>query len=353
MKPVIRQPLQNSIFRTMTLQKALAHKKILMLICILYTFMFTFISCSQDKVGERSDNKDSDGIHEKVEKGPATLILDIDKKEISIADRIHLSITIEIDENYNVTLPSFGEKLEQFGIVDYHTSQPELTAEKRKKIIRSYLLEPFLSGEYIIPPMEVGFQKEGEEAVHKIDTPKAVIKVNSLLPEDIKDMKINEIIPPLPFPRSYKFLFWGTGIALTIIVLSTFMIFIFKRRKRQEAESIRIKAHELAYNEIRLLVEEGLIDKGEIKLFYQRISGILRRYIENRFGLRAPEQTTEEFLSGLEAAIDFPEEYKPLLNTFLRHCDLVKFAKHEPMKEDIQKTFDSCKAFIQGTEEKE
>ena len=50
---------------------------------------------------------------------------------------------------------------------------------------------------------------------------------------------------------------------------------------------------------------------------------------------------------------DFPDNYKPLLNTFLKHCDLVKFAEYQPSKEDIQKTFDSCKAFIEGTQERE
>ena len=98
---------------------------------------------------------------------------------------------------------------------------------------------------------------------------------------------------------------------------------------------------------------EDLVKKGEIKVFYQRLSGVVRHYIEIRFGLRAPEQTTEEFLTGLEVAQEFPGTYKPLLKTFLNHCDLVKFAEYQPRAEDIQKTFDSCKAFIKVTEEEE
>ena len=116
---------------------------------------------------------------------------------------------------------------------------------------------------------------------------------------------------------------------------------------------MKVPAHDLAYRELEKLVSEGLPNKEEIKRFYQRISGILRRYIENRFGLHAPEQTTEEFLAGLEIARDFPGKYNSLLTVFLTHCDLVKFAEHQPKQEDIQKTFDSCKAFIEGTEERE
>ena len=84
-----------------------------------------------------------------------------------------------------------------------------------------------------------------------------------------------------------------------------------------------------------------------------RLSSIIRRYIENRFGLKAPEQTTEEFLTGLEKANEFPDEYKPLLRDFLKYSDLVKFARFEPGTKDIQKSFDSCKAFIKGTEEQD
>ncbi len=324
------------------------------IICLFQAFILSAASCSKKDHEEQPDTVlNKTGIHETLERGPASLTLDIDKKEISIADRINLSITVEIDEEYSVTLPSFGENLEQFGIVDYHTSPPALAGEKRKKISRSYLLEPFLSGEYHIPSMKVSFQKEGEEAIHEIETPEVSIRVNSLLPDDIDNLKLNDIMPPQPLPRSGKYLIIGAGIALAIIIIAGLAVFMLRRNKKSNSGVITLKAHEIAYNEIRLLTEEGLIDKGEIKLFYQRLSGILRRYIETRFGLRAPEQTTEEFLSGLDTAGDFPEKYKPLLRTFLTHCDLVKFAKHEPLKEDIQNSYDSCIAFIQGTKEED
>ena len=296
------------------------------------------------------------GIHETVNRGPATLFLDIDRREITVAERLNLKITMVVDEDYEVKLPGFGEKLEQFGIVDYRTSQPKLTEDNRKEVSRSYVLEPFLSGEYIIPSMEVTFWKEGgeETAAHRIETPEVTVAVKSILPEDLEEVKLNEIKPPIPFPRSYSLWIWlGIGSALVVVGIATAVILIRRRRKTEEVWSQKVPAHELAYEELRRLVEEDLVKKGEIKVFYQRLSGIVRHYIENRFGLRAPEQTTEEFLTGLETAQEFPGTYKPLLKTFLNHCDLVKFAEHQPRAEDIQKTFDSCKAFIKGTEEEE
>ncbi len=310
-------------------------------------------SCAQQDDAGKADEGESPGIHKTFERGPITVNLDVDKKEISIAERLNLSITVISDEDYKVELPSFGAKLEQFGVLDYHTTRPELVDDNRQKISRSYLLEPFLSGDYTITPMEIRFWKKGEKETdpHSIETEEITIKVNSLLPENMEDIELHDIRPPVNFPYPKAVWLW-TGIAAGVVIIVIILIFILVNRKKRLREIIqaRIAPHELAYEELRRLVSEDLIEKGEIKLFYQRISDILRHYIENRFRLHAPEQTTEEFLAALENSRDFPDKYRPLLKVFLSHCDLVKFAEHQPTTEDIQNTFDSCKDFIAGTE---
>jgi len=322
---------------------------------LLVFFSISAVSCNKEETtGTMDKDKDKDtGIHETLDRGPATLFLDIDRREITIADRLNLKITMVVDEDYEVKLPGFGEKLEQFGIVDYRTTQPELTKDNRKKVSRSYVLDPFLSGEYVIPSMAVSFWKKGEEetGAHEIKTPEVTMTVRSLLPEDLEEATLNEIKPPVPFPRSYVLWIWlGIGSALVVTGIVVAVILIRRRKRAEEVWSQQVLAHEQAYEALRRLVAEDLIKKREIKVFYRRLSGVLRQYIENRFALRAPEQTTEEFLAGLEAEREFPGTYKSLLKTFLVHCDLVKFAEHQPRAEDIQKTFDSCKAFIKGTE---
>ena len=326
----------------------------LFLIFILSLCLLFFFSCKGTEPGKGNALEKTESIHETVERGPVRVILDIDKKEITIADRINLSISVDIEEDYEIELPAFGEKLEQFGIIDYHNAQPELKDNNRKLIKKTYVLEPFLSGDYKISPMKIMFYKKGDkEDKHNIETPEVTVKVSSLLPEDIKNLKLNEIEPPLPYPRSYRvWIFSGAGILL--VLLLAVGIFLYRRRLNgREIIGERLKAHEIAYNELKVLVDENLIETGEIKQFYLRLSAIVRRYIENRFGLKAPEQTTEEFLTGLEKASEFPDEYKPLLKDFLKHCDLVKFARFEPGADDIQNSFDSCKAFIKGTEEQD
>jgi len=323
---------------------------IIIVLCLL-----SVVSCAKgEKESSPTGKMGNNGIHETYDNGPGTLTLAADKKEMTIAERLNLSISIVTDEDYEVTMPDLAGKLEQFGIIDWHTTQPELLANKKKKITRSYVLEPFLSGEYTIPPMEVKFNKKGEANSHSISTSEITIKVNSLLPADIKEIKLNEIKPPVPYPTDYiKWLLIAGG-ALVLAAAGIFA-WIYKRRRRKmiDARAAMLKPHEIAYRELDELAAENLIGQGRIKLYYQRVSGILRRYIENRFGLRAPEQTTEEFLSGLDMDKGFPDNYRPLLRTFLRHCDLVKFAEFRPGLEESLRAFESCRNFVHGTEEKE
>jgi BatD DUF11 like domain len=310
-------------------------------------------ACRQkEKTGKRAAKPDT-GIHKTYARGPATCLVDVDKSEITIADRLKLTITVISAPDYEAELPPIGEKLAQFGIVDYHTTAPELTTDGKTRITRSYVLEPFLSGDYTIPSVTVSFWKTGEKDkdLHTIQTEDISIKVKSLLPEKLEHMKLHDIEPPVALPFKVAFWVWivGAGGGLFIIGIAAFFI-IWKRRGVATIHAqLYLSPHEQAYQELEALSVQNLIEKGEIKRFYQAISGILRRYIENRFGINAPELTTEEFLEALKTNTTFPLAYQNLLKIFLTHCDLVKFAAHHPTSEDIQNTLDSCKRFIEET----
>ena len=283
------------------------------------------------------------------------LSLKINKKEITIADRITLVIEAVADEGYEVELPMFGEKLQEFGIVDYEGPLPKLVEDGRILYKKQYLLEPFLSGDYVISPVTVRFWKKGEEKsdAHEIETEAVTVAVKSILPENYKELQIKEIAGPVELPATGGWQFYAIAAGGLVLLSAAGVIVYCLRRRRKIAEETRIPAHELAYMQLERLIQENLVEKGELKVFYFRISDILRHYIENRFGLHAPERTTEEFLSELGNDSVLEEVHKGLLQEFLVHCDLVKFAEHRPTDEEIQKTFDVCKEFIMATEKEE
>jgi hypothetical protein len=86
-----------------------------------------------------------------------------------------------------------------------------------------------------------------------------------------------------------------------------------------------------------------------MKQFYFELSMFLRRYIEDRFGLRAPERTTEEFLREARGRPALGTRDVELLERFLGHCDMVKFAKLEVVREQAESSMETVRGFVDRT----
>ena len=294
--------------------------------------------------------QESEPIQKKVERGPVTVVSSVDKDKLTIAEQLTFSLEITADENYEVEFPRFGDSLEQFGIVDHSTQQPTLIENDRVRQSRTYRLEPFLSGEYTIPPLKVVFwSDEAPEDKHTLETEEINIQVDSLLPDDLAELTIHEIGPPVDLPQQKRN---GLMVFVILTLAAAAILWLASRKKRAPSkEESPIPAHEIAYQALEKLIDDRLAEQGLYKQFYQRVSLTLRQYIEYRFGLRAPELTTEEFLQVMGTSPGLGAEHKKLLRDFLKFCDLVKFAECQPETRDIQNTFDTCKRFIGETTE--
>ena len=202
-----------------------------------------------------------------------------------------------------------------------------------------------------MPPFTFGFHdpNDPEGKKYELTTESIDIEVTSLLGEQRSQLVIADIEDVVEMPKTAS-LWWIWTLSALAVIAAPVMVWLYLRRRRY-AEIIRIfkPAHELAYDRLRALVKDDLISKGKVKEFYERLSNILRHYIEHRFDLRAPERTTEEFLIELQRTDVLCESDKENLGEFLTHCDLVKFANAAPTKEQIQRTVDLVKNSIEKT----
>ena len=100
-----------------------------------------------------------------------------------------------------------------------------------------------------------------------------------------------------------------------------------------------------------LLVLEGTLPKSseEVKRFYFSLSGIVRLYIEERFNIRAPEMTTEEFMDRVRFSMELSAQDRVFLDNFLTVSDMVKFARLEPLASDMLEAMRSARGFVEGT----
>ncbi|UCF06871.1 MAG: hypothetical protein JSV33_07575 [bacterium] len=315
---------------------------------ILFLCAVLLASCGER--GTESPGEATYKIDRNFVRGPVTFRVAVSEREVTIAQRVTMLLETRASEGYQVELPRFGEKLHEFGIVDYTNPPPELASDGVVVTRRTYELEPFLSGEYRIPPMTVTFWEEGDTTLHRVESDTITVAVTSILPEDQAGLDIKDIAGPLSIPRNpYPVLI----IAGCIIAAALAVFLIWRHRKRRVEAAPIIPPHEIAYRRLENLLASGLLEEKRYKEFTTEVSDILRHYIEDRFGLRAPERTTEEFLAEAGAGLPVDNDQKRILEAFLVHCDMVKFAAHEPTQAEVKRTFETCRDFVDETATKE
>ncbi|MFC1709960.1 hypothetical protein ACFL2J_07900 [Candidatus Omnitrophota bacterium] len=168
---------------------------------------------------------------------------------------------------------------------------------------------------------------------------------SSAFADDIKDIK-----PPVYFPRDYLILIIILAAVIAAGLFFWLRSLLNKRKKERPKFTPPPKpADQLAYEALRALQVKNLPAAGKIKEYYIELSDIVRRYIENRFNIRAPEMTTEEFLFSLRDCVALTDVHKNLLKDFLEQCDMVKFARYGPTLEEIDNSFKAAWRFVDET----
>jgi hypothetical protein len=285
------------------------------------------------------------------QKGPVNVNLKIDKQQIDLSQTLNIEIETTAPQQFSVGLPEIKDTNE-FRVIS-KKSQPD-RIDLNRNIIKSitYRFEPALAGEFEIPALIFTFTEPNDTKAINIETEPVKIQVKMSLTADPNDPnKVNIADIETVVNPPYKFKLWIVGAIMLVVILLALVVW-FNRQKPQGAEQVIIKLpHEIALEQIQNLLSRDLISKGFLKEFYGCLCDILRRYIEDRFDIKAPEQTTEEFLADLSKDSQLNQQDKDNLVEFLLHCDLVKFAKHTPEIDNINQSIDLAKDFISRTKQ--
>lgn len=320
-------------------------------VLLLSLILLAALACREERANPDPQSQ-SFAIDQTQERGPLVVHVRVDANSISIAETLLLQFEATLSPGYTLEMPRIDGVLRQFGILDWDNLRDRLDDQDNVVKTSQYRLEPFLSGTHEIPSFLFRFADVNDpDATYTLETDPIEIEVTSLLGEERENLTIADIddvveMPRPPWP-------WWVWLIIGLFLLAALLVTAYCLWLRSRpAKAVRIfkSAHEIAYERLRRLVDRQLIENQRVKEFYEHISTILRHYIEDRFDLRAPEQTTEEFLSDLKQSRALAPADKESLEHFLAHCDLVKFAKHHPDQHQIQDTFDLAKAFVEKTQ---
>lgn len=93
-------------------------------------------------------------------------------------------------------------------------------------------------------------------------------------------------------------------------------------------------AHVIAFEALDRLAAEDLPGQGRVGDYYVRLSEIIRAYLDRRFGIDAPEMTSNQIRTWAERA-PITTEARLGLDDFLTETDLVKFADLNPTPSEL------------------
>lgn len=290
------------------------------------------------------------------ESGPLSLSVGIAPAEPAIGDRLRLEIEVRAEPDVEVLMPSFGEALDRFRVVSFAPSE-EVDAQGYTLSRQTYSLEVARSGPQSIPPLLVEFvdRRPGhppapeDQDAYEVLTERIDFEVSSLLPEDAA-LELRPALGPLPPRPSQGTLPWP-GLLAGALLLAAVAPFALRALRDQLAERRRLSAYQVARGELDALLYGERPAPANMDRFFVRLSGVIRRYLEDRFGLRSPELTTEEFIQELARSPDLFAQHRDLLATFLERADLVKFANYVPDETGVRESIEAAQRFLEETRE--
>jgi hypothetical protein len=218
---------------------------------------------------------------------------------------------------------------------------------------RTVTVRGFRTGPYSVGPHQVRLVPKDDAGPRALVTPSAKLEVYSVLSGDSTLADLRGEAGPFeiePEPTRWGWALFITFTVATHLVIATLAV----RRILRRREDIRLHPplpppHETALAELARIRDSGLLDDGRTAEYTDRVSDVLRLYLEERFAIPAPERTTEEFLDEIARAPVLDRERKRFLADYLTQCDLVKFAAAKPGRRELDELFGSSVRFVEET----
>jgi hypothetical protein len=281
------------------------------------------------------------------EHSPVIVHAKVEPDTVTIGTRFRYTMEVTTTSELEVVLAQPTERIGDFEIVDFGDAPPE-TRDGTTTVTRWYTLAGYETGEQLLKSPPVYYRQPGEE-LQEAPQIETVVTVESLLAKAGNATDVRDIKGPEEFPVDWRPYYFVAG-ALAALLALGFGLFHFLNRARRGAPVAPPKPpDEVAREALQRLRRRGLIEDGAFKEYYSALSDIVRTYIEQRFGVRAPEMTTEEFLLSTTRGGRLSGGHRSLLADFLTESDLVKFARHVPTIADSERAFAAAQRFIDDT----
>lgn len=286
------------------------------------------------------------------ENGPVKATVKVWPPAPMLGDPLNLELRIEAAPGVTVAAPFEDEGLGRFHAIGW-THDTTRRDDGGTIEVQRYALEAPGSGKHRIPPFRLlvtdGRASSGAEpAATELLTEEIPLAVAPVDPA-----RAGEALAPPRGALPLRIGGWPRWLIAALIVFGLGLIagtiLIVRQLKRRAAVRARVSAYEVAVRRLAALERGGAPDETSLDGWFVELSAIVRHYLEDRYRVRAPELTTEEFLQVARRAAGLSAEHRELLTAFLERCDRVKFAGYRPDSDESLATLKAARAFIEDT----
>ena len=278
--------------------------------------------------------------------------LQVDRSEVALSGEIVVTISVE------------GPASLEIASIPAVTTSPAWRARRasppatrpadggRLHWQQTFILEPLQVKEVPLPIARIRFRSgpdaEWQEMAWK---PFPIQVTTEIMSADLSELRDPTGVEHLPTgsagPRLWPWLLTAGSVVLGGLALAGWWYF-----RRRPAAAQPTPPHEWALRELARLEDPCQPANGDVERYHALISDVVRRYLELRFAVRAPEQTTHEFLESLQRSSPVPPTEQELLKELFQRCDLAKFARASFTTDECQAVRQMAVSFIRETSEK-
>ncbi len=315
--------------------------------------LMTNVGCDRAGSSPSTPAANKDALVRVTEKGPVKLTIRVTPPEPRLSDLVEMEVEVIAQPGVEVTPLTFGQAVGDFLVRDYSEKKlalPNSTPGTPTTHRFRYQLEPVHAGRHLIRSLTIEFvdnrpNSEARGQTSLIESEPLEVQVTSELGDTLPNLAdLQPMLPPRPLQQSTSWYWWLLAVAGAIA--ASLVFWIRRRNKSQVIEPPKQTPEEIAHAALAALLAEKLPSQGLVKEFYLRLTGIVRQFIEGTTGLRAPEQTTEEFLRAMRSKDVFTTERSTRLKEFLEAADMVKYAAQQPDETQIELSILRAREFV-------
>jgi len=278
-----------------------------------------------------------------------TLTVALSTNAIRVGDLIRLRLTAVHGTNVHLNPPELGQGKDI--LVRARRDAAERLPDGRVREVLDYAITSLVTGHHILATSPGVVWTRPDGTTTQTPLPFAAFKVQSTLTSTNADLsQVRDLHDLARWPDRFPRWLLALLIAAVVVGLGAWLLRLYLAHARKvAAQAPRIPPHTAALAALQALLARGLIEQHQTEPFYVELSAIARRYLEARFTLHAPEQTTEEFLRAAASSGHISPDHQRLVADFLEQSDLVKFARFQPGQDDMRAAFSAAEKLVRET----